>query len=59
MNSEDSDQTVRMPRLSESSLGAHATLLVLSCGGSNNSVFFKLQNLEKKSFGLGVNFRVT
>ena len=37
-NSEDSDQTGRMPRCpgwSEFSLGAHAILLVLSRGGSN------------------------
>ena len=30
-DSEDSDQTGRMPRRYESSLGAHAILLVLSC----------------------------
>ena len=34
-DSEDSDQTGRMPGWSESSLGAHATLLVLPQGGSN------------------------
>ena len=32
--SEDSDQTGRLPGWSESSLGAHAILLVLSWGGS-------------------------
>ena len=59
-DSEDSDQTERMPRLilirlgrcpgwSESSLGAHAILLVLSWGGSyfihlyNRPVFFIFQ----------------
>ena len=35
--SEDSDQTGRCPGWSESSLGAHATLLVLSWGGSNTT----------------------
>ena len=33
-DSEDSDQTGRMPSWSESSLGAHAILLVLSWGGT-------------------------
>ena len=33
-DSEDSDQTGRMPGWYESSLGAHATLVVLSWGGS-------------------------
>ena len=34
VDKEDSDQTGWIPGLSESSLGAHAVLLVLSCGGS-------------------------
>ena len=41
-DSEDSDQTGRMPR-SESLLGAHAILLVLSWGGSNEIVLFQIQ----------------
>ena len=43
-DSEDSDQTGRMPRLIWVSLGAHVSLLVLSCGGSfqyDYSGFFK------------------
>ena len=40
-DSEDSDQTGRMPGWSESSLGAHAILLVLSWGGSSDCFWLK------------------
>ena len=43
LGSEDSDQTGRMPRLSESSLGAHSFCWFLSCGGSYNNTRFGLR----------------
>ena len=58
-DSEDSDQTGRMPRLIwESLLGAHATLLVLSWAGSNNNAdrpYLVFPELKHANIYLGLN----